>query len=139
MEIVDPILECEFNRNEAVRMIEVALVCTNSSPSIRPSMSEVVQMLEGEIEVTQVMSDPCLYGHNWSISKLRGIDTHGSSSTLGVNDQTTTTTTQSSVSECDLYPLSKFHRRIFILVTVISKDVHIAVSLMRYERLVTLS
>ncbi|EFH69837.1 predicted protein [Arabidopsis lyrata subsp. lyrata] len=32
MEIVDPILEGDFNSDEAVRMIKVALVCTNSSP-----------------------------------------------------------------------------------------------------------
>jgi|UniRef100_Q9ASQ6-3 serine/threonine protein kinase len=104
LEIVDRMLEGEFNRSEAVRMIKVALVCTNSSPSLRPTMSEAVKMLEGEIEITQVMSDPGIYGHDWSISKLRDIDTHSSSSTSGVTDQTTTTM-KSSVSGCDLYPL----------------------------------
>ncbi|VVA92984.1 unnamed protein product [Arabis nemorensis] len=103
MEIVDPMLEGDFNSKEAVRMIKVALVCTNSSPSLRPTMSEVVQMLEGELDITQVMSDPGLYGHDLSISKLRDNDTHGSSSTSGVTDQTTTS--KSSVSGNDLYPL----------------------------------
>ncbi|KFK44799.1 hypothetical protein AALP_AA1G304800 [Arabis alpina] len=104
MDIVDPMLEGDFNSKEAVRMIKVALVCTNSSPSLRPTMSEVVEMLEGEMDITQVMSDPGLYGHNLSISKLGDIDTHGSSSTSGVTDQTTTTI-NSSVSGSDLYPL----------------------------------
>ncbi|VVA92985.1 unnamed protein product [Arabis nemorensis] len=104
IEIVDPVLEGDFNSKEAVRMIKVGLVCTNSSPTLRPTMSEVVQMLEGELDITQVMSDPGLYGHNLSISKLRDIDTHGSSSTSGMTDQTTTTI-NSSVSGCDLYPL----------------------------------
>uniref|UniRef100_M4EMZ1 non-specific serine/threonine protein kinase n=1 Tax=Brassica campestris TaxID=3711 RepID=M4EMZ1_BRACM len=104
MKIVDPRLEGHFNIKEAVRMIKVAFVCTNSSPSLRPAMSEAVQMLEGEIEITQVMSDPGLYDHNLSISKLRGTDAHGSSSTSGLTDQTTTTM-KSSVSSCDLYPL----------------------------------
>ncbi|KAH0893748.1 hypothetical protein HID58_056177 [Brassica napus] len=104
MDIVDPVLEGDFNSKEAVRMIKVALVCTHSSPSLRPTMSEAVQMLEGEIEVTQVMSDPGLYGHNWSISKLRDADTHASSSTSGVTDQTASTM-KSSVSGSDLYPL----------------------------------
>ncbi|CAH2034358.1 unnamed protein product [Thlaspi arvense] len=103
LEIVDPVLEGDFNSKEAVRMINVALVCTNSSPSLRPTMSEAVQMLEGVIEITQVMSDPGLYGDNWSISKLRDVDTHGSSSTSGVTDQTTTTI-KSSVSGSSLYP-----------------------------------
>ncbi|CAH8299405.1 unnamed protein product [Eruca vesicaria subsp. sativa] len=101
MEIVDPKLEGDFNMKEVERMIKVALVCTNSSPSLRPTMSEAVQMLEGEMEITQVMSDPGLYEHNLSISELRGT---GSSSTSGLTDQTTTTM-KSSVSSCDLYPL----------------------------------
>ncbi|CAH2034368.1 unnamed protein product [Thlaspi arvense] len=103
MEIIDPILEGDFNSTEAVRMIKVALICTNSSPSLRPTMSEVVKMLEGEIEITQVMSDPVVYGHNWSFSMLKDIDRHGSSSTMsGVTDQTTTTM-KSSVSGNELY------------------------------------
>ncbi|CAF1969542.1 unnamed protein product [Brassica napus] len=104
MDIIDPVLEGEFNRKEAERMIKVALVCTNSSPLSRPTMSEAVQMLEGETEITQVLSDPGLYGNDWNISKLRGIDTHGSSSTSGLTDQTATTM-KSSVSGADLYPL----------------------------------
>ncbi|CAH8332538.1 unnamed protein product [Eruca vesicaria subsp. sativa] len=104
MEIVDPVLQGDFNKKEAVRMIKVALVCTNSSPSLRPTMSEVVQMLEGEKEITQVLSDPGLYGHNWSISNLMDINTDGDLSTSGVTDQTATTM-KSSVSGRDLYPL----------------------------------
>ncbi|KAJ4894853.1 putative LRR receptor-like serine/threonine-protein kinase [Raphanus sativus] len=101
MEIVDPTLEGDFNIKEAVRMIKVAFVCTNSSPSLRPAMSEAVQMLQGEIEITEVMSDPGLYDHNLSISRQRNT---GSSSTSGLTDQTTMTM-KSSVSSCDLYPL----------------------------------
>ncbi|XP_056841627.1 probable LRR receptor-like serine/threonine-protein kinase At1g29720 isoform X2 [Raphanus sativus] len=103
-EIVDPVLQGDYNSNEAVRMIKVAIVCTNSSPSLRPTMSEAVQMLEGEVEITQVISDRGLYGHNWSISNLRDIDTDGILSTSGVTDQTATTM-KSSVTGCDLYPL----------------------------------
>ncbi|XP_023632709.1 probable LRR receptor-like serine/threonine-protein kinase At1g29720 isoform X2 [Capsella rubella] len=105
MEIVDAMLKGEFNNNEAARMIKVALVCINSSPSLRPTMSEVVQMLEGEMEIPQVMSGPGLYGPNWSISKLKEIDTDGSSSKFGVTDHQTTTTVKSSASGSDLYPL----------------------------------
>ncbi|CAH8298907.1 unnamed protein product [Eruca vesicaria subsp. sativa] len=91
LKIVDPTLEGDFNSKEAVRMINVALVCTNSSPSSRPTMSKAVQMLEGVIEIAHVTSDPGLYGDDWSISKLKGNDTHGGSSTTGVTDQTTMT------------------------------------------------
>ncbi|CDY26317.1 BnaA09g26680D [Brassica napus] len=102
LEIVDPMLEGEFNSKEAVRMINVALVCTNSSPSMRPTMSETVQMLEGVIEIKEVMPDSGLYGHDWSMSKLMHIDTRGRSSTSGVTDQTETSM-KSSVSGFDLY------------------------------------
>ncbi|CAH8326804.1 unnamed protein product [Eruca vesicaria subsp. sativa] len=92
MEVIDPILEGNFKSEEAVRMIKVALLCTNSTPSLRPTMSEALQMLEGEIEITHVMPDHGLYGHNLSISKLMDTDTttrHGSSSTTtGMTDQT---------------------------------------------------
>uniref|UniRef100_A0A1J3I593 non-specific serine/threonine protein kinase n=2 Tax=Noccaea caerulescens TaxID=107243 RepID=A0A1J3I593_NOCCA len=105
MEILDPVLEGDFNSKEAVRMIKVALVCTNSSPSLRPTMSEAVKMLEGVIGITEVVSDPGLYGHDWSMSKLRDIDTtNGSSSTSGVTEQTSTTM-KSSVCGSDIYPL----------------------------------
>ena len=70
MEVVDPVLQGDFNSKEAVRMIEVALVCTNSSPALRPTMLEAMQMLEGEMEITPVMSDHGLYEHNLSISKM---------------------------------------------------------------------
>lgn len=102
LEIVDSSLEGNFNSKEAVRMINIALVCTNSSPLLRPTMSEAVKMLEGVIGITPVMSDPGLYGHNWSL-KLRNIDSHGSSSMSGLTDQTKTM--KSSVSSNDLYPL----------------------------------
>ncbi|CAH2034372.1 unnamed protein product [Thlaspi arvense] len=111
MEIVDPVLEGDFNSKEAVRMISVALVCTNSSPSLRPTMSEAVQMLEGEIEITQVMSDPSMYGHDLSFSKLmeRIANSHTldglSGNEKSASDQTRRTVA-SSVSGYDLYPVS---------------------------------
>ncbi|KAJ0836735.1 putative non-specific serine/threonine protein kinase [Helianthus annuus] len=47
MDLVDPRLGSDFNKIEAVRMMEVAILCTNQSPALRPTMSEVVNMLEG--------------------------------------------------------------------------------------------
>ncbi|XP_056847272.1 probable LRR receptor-like serine/threonine-protein kinase At1g29720 isoform X2 [Raphanus sativus] len=105
MEVIDPILEGDFKSEEAVRMIKVALVCTNSTLSLRPTMSEAVQMLEGELDITSVMPDHGLFGHNLSISKLVDIDTttHGSSSTTtGMTDLEM----KSFVSSNDLYPLN---------------------------------
>nr|DAD41111.1 TPA_asm: hypothetical protein HUJ06_015434 [Nelumbo nucifera] len=46
--IVDRNLNRNYNSQEVEMMIQVALLCTQSSPEDRPTMSEVVRMLEGE-------------------------------------------------------------------------------------------
>ncbi|GMP26049.1 hypothetical protein CsSME_00002648 [Camellia sinensis var. sinensis] len=46
--IVDRNLNKSCNIEEVEMMIQVALLCTQSSPEDRPTMSEVVRMLEGE-------------------------------------------------------------------------------------------
>lgn len=46
--IVDCNLDQNYNIHEVEMMIQVALLCTQSSPEDRPAMSEVVRMLEGE-------------------------------------------------------------------------------------------
>ncbi|XP_031474105.1 probable LRR receptor-like serine/threonine-protein kinase At1g53440 isoform X2 [Nymphaea colorata] len=53
-ELVDPSLESNFSEEEALRMLKVALLCTSPSPSLRPKMSTIVDMLEGRTEVYQV-------------------------------------------------------------------------------------
>lgn len=47
MELVDPKLGSNFSEDEAMAMINVALMCTNSSPALRPIMSTVVSVLGG--------------------------------------------------------------------------------------------
>ncbi|KAJ6296975.1 hypothetical protein OIU78_022657 [Salix suchowensis] len=54
MEMVDPRLGSAFNKKEVVRMINVALLCTNQSPALRPAMSTVVSMLEGKTDVEEL-------------------------------------------------------------------------------------
>ncbi|XP_078431218.1 putative LRR receptor-like serine/threonine-protein kinase At1g53430 [Wolffia australiana] len=51
LELVDPALGRNFSMEEAQQMLNLALVCTNPSPSLRPAMSAVVSMLEGHAEV----------------------------------------------------------------------------------------
>lgn len=45
MDLVDPKLGSNLNKEKAMRMIKVALLCTNPSPTLRPTMSAVVSML----------------------------------------------------------------------------------------------
>ncbi|XP_024028525.1 probable leucine-rich repeat receptor-like serine/threonine-protein kinase At3g14840 [Morus notabilis] len=58
MDLVDPKSGSEFNKEEANRMIKVALLCTNPSQALRPGMSEVVSMLEGRTAVHELIMDP---------------------------------------------------------------------------------
>ncbi|XVF18539.1 hypothetical protein REPUB_Repub11eG0031000 [Reevesia pubescens] len=51
LELVDPSLGSKYSKEEALRMLNLALLCTNPSPTLRPSMSSVVSMMEGKIPV----------------------------------------------------------------------------------------
>ncbi|XP_052154250.1 probable LRR receptor-like serine/threonine-protein kinase At1g56140 [Oryza glaberrima] len=68
--LVDPNLE-EFNREEVLRAIRVALLCTQGSPHQRPPMSRVVTMLAGDVEAPEVVTKPS-YITEW---QLKGGDT----------------------------------------------------------------
>ncbi|KAH7414597.1 hypothetical protein KP509_14G001100 [Ceratopteris richardii] len=46
--LVDPDLKSHYETHEVEQLIQVALLCTQSSPVDRPKMSEVVRMLEGD-------------------------------------------------------------------------------------------
>ncbi|KAJ8633388.1 hypothetical protein MRB53_026724 [Persea americana] len=51
LELVDPALGSDYCEEEVLRMLNVALLCTNPSPTLRPAMSAAISMLEGKIEV----------------------------------------------------------------------------------------
>jgi somatic embryogenesis receptor kinase 1 len=46
--LVDPDLQNNYQETEVENLVQVALLCTQGSPSDRPKMSEVVRMLEGD-------------------------------------------------------------------------------------------
>ncbi|KAK2988677.1 hypothetical protein RJ640_012713 [Escallonia rubra] len=60
-----------MNNEEAIRMIKVALLCTNPSPALRPVMSAVVGMLQGHISVQELNMDPSIYGDDLMLQSLR--------------------------------------------------------------------
>lgn len=51
LELVDPRLGSNYSKKEAMAMLNLALLCTNQSPSLRPTMSSVVAMLEGKAPI----------------------------------------------------------------------------------------
>lgn len=99
-EILDPKLEGVFNVMEAERMIKVSLLCSSKSPTLRPTMSEVMKMLEGETEIEQTISDPGVYGDELRFKRSSEMGTSSLPSNYLVS------ITSSCESAYDLYPLS---------------------------------
>ncbi|GLT52539.1 hypothetical protein SLA2020_258740 [Shorea laevis] len=102
MELVDPRLGTEFNKEEAIRMIKVALLCTNPSPALRPVMSSVVSMLEGKTHVPELIMDPTTFSDGSRLSALRNQfnqihlqSTSGSCSLIQSSDANVTCSTSS--------------------------------------------
>ncbi|XP_062153041.1 probable LRR receptor-like serine/threonine-protein kinase At1g07650 isoform X2 [Alnus glutinosa] len=73
LELVDPALGSEYSSEETMVMLNVALMCTNASPTLRPTMSQVVSMLEGQTDVQDLLSDRGLSVNN---SKYKTIRNH---------------------------------------------------------------
>ncbi|KAJ8899933.1 hypothetical protein K2173_019638 [Erythroxylum novogranatense] len=55
LQMVDPILCMNFPEEEALRFLKVGLLCVQESAKLRPQMSQVVRMLNNEIDTRDVM------------------------------------------------------------------------------------
>ncbi|RZC74185.1 hypothetical protein C5167_049670 [Papaver somniferum] len=53
LDLIDPILKSNYSKKEVLRMLNIALLCTNRSPALRPMMSTVVGMLKGRLPVLE--------------------------------------------------------------------------------------
>ncbi|KAH6764093.1 Leucine-rich repeat transmembrane protein kinase [Perilla frutescens var. frutescens] len=73
LELVDPELGSAYSSEEAMVLLNVALLCTNAAPTLRPTMSQVVSMLEGRTAVQDLLSDP---GFSTADSKFKAIRNH---------------------------------------------------------------
>eukprot|EP00253_Pinus_taeda_P017303 PITA_17303 len=58
LELMDPEIESTCSEEEVLRVIKVALLCTQAVPTMRPSMSRVVAMLTGDVEINPPASRP---------------------------------------------------------------------------------
>ncbi|KAL3739800.1 hypothetical protein ACJRO7_021119 [Eucalyptus globulus] len=101
MRLVNEKLKAEVNEEEAKIMIKVALLCTNASPSLRPMMSEVVNMLEGKMAVPDVIPEPSTYCEDLRFKAMRDLRKHGqqqSHTECQTQNSTTINTLRSSSS-----------------------------------------
>ncbi|KAJ6926115.1 LRR receptor-like serine/threonine-protein kinase [Populus alba x Populus x berolinensis] len=108
MAMVDPKLRSEFNKEEAEKMIKVALLCANASPSLRPTMTAVVSMLEGQTSVHEVISDRSIYGgaSQFKYDHFQQVADQSCSTQDSIFSSDKTWNASTSTSAHDLYPPS---------------------------------
>ncbi|KAI5429813.1 L-type lectin-domain containing receptor kinase S.4 [Lathyrus oleraceus] len=58
LEVVDPKLNGNFDESEVMMVLKLGLICSNDVPTIRPSMRQVVRILDGEVELPNEMRKP---------------------------------------------------------------------------------
>ncbi|KAF9591661.1 hypothetical protein IFM89_005242 [Coptis chinensis] len=110
MDLVDPRLESNYIKEEVLGMINVALLCTNSSPTLRPMMSSVVSMLEGQTAVQKVASGSGISSDDMKFKAIR--NQYQQILDPSMNDSQTQSMsmeapwTVSSTSASDLYPIN---------------------------------
>lgn len=56
-ELIDERLGSRVNKEEVERVVKVALLCTNATPSVRPTMSEAVRMMEGNLAIPDTVAE----------------------------------------------------------------------------------
>ncbi|MFS7915992.1 putative non-specific serine/threonine protein kinase [Helianthus anomalus] len=99
LDLIDPSLS-SFDEQQATRMLGVALLCVQASPTSRPAMSRVIAMLSGDVEVTPVTTKPS-YLTDWDFNDITNTfddEEPISSENTTMTTATTTTTTNTTTS-----------------------------------------
>ncbi|QCD76914.1 brassinosteroid insensitive 1-associated receptor kinase 1 [Vigna unguiculata] len=86
--LVDERLGQELNETEVEKVVRIALLCTNASVSLRPTMSEVVKMFEGELDIPDAIPEPSSYSEDLRFKALRDLNQHRSKQSLSGNSST---------------------------------------------------
>lgn len=79
--MIDEKLSYNYNKEEVLRVSGVALLCTQVNHSLRPSMSRVVSMLVGDIEIGDIPSKST-YMSDWHVDDFH--DHKGESFSWGI-------------------------------------------------------
>ncbi|KAG8085610.1 hypothetical protein GUJ93_ZPchr0010g7262 [Zizania palustris] len=103
--IIDADLEDDLDVEQACRFLKVGLLCTQDATKLRPSMTDVVQMLLGEMDVsTERITKPSVIsglGELQASDQQRSSDAHSlllrSSTTIEPSTSSSDATTQSSL------------------------------------------
>ncbi|XP_015571303.2 probable LRR receptor-like serine/threonine-protein kinase At1g56130 isoform X1 [Ricinus communis] len=102
LELVDVKLS-DFSEEEVIRLTRVALLCTQTSPNLRPSMSRVVAMVSGDTEVGSVSSKPgYLTGWKFDDSTFTSDDNVTKGTDTSFYDSSTSTTMVADAKQPEL-------------------------------------
>ncbi|XP_020888795.1 probable leucine-rich repeat receptor-like serine/threonine-protein kinase At3g14840 [Arabidopsis lyrata subsp. lyrata] len=110
-DVVDPRLGTDYNKQEAMTMIKIGMLCTSPAPGDRPSMSTVVSMLEGHSTVNVEKLLEASLNNEKDEESVRAMKRHYA--TIGEEEITNTTATDgpftssstSTANAGDLYPV----------------------------------
>ena len=117
MDVVDQRLGTDYNREEAMTMINIGILCTSQVPSDRPSMSTVVSMLEGSstVDVEKLLEASFSRGNEKDEKSVRAMKKHyaiiSGEEMTSMTDQSIntygpfTSSSTSTANASDLYPL----------------------------------
>nr|PNR62805.1 hypothetical protein PHYPA_001229 [Physcomitrium patens] len=101
----DQKLQNDFNKEEAIRVLKVALLCTNDAPTSRPSITQVVQVLIGAREFPEYLLKHLLESYQstprprWYDSDLSNANSSYTHTGRHFNSPTAVTTTSASRDE----------------------------------------
>ena len=110
MELVDTDLGSNFDKEQVMVMINVALLCANASPTNRPSMSSVLSMLECGVDVPDLVPDSSVSDidetKSEAMRRYYQFSIEKTASTIPSKSSIYGPPTGSSTSGVDLYPFS---------------------------------
>ncbi|XP_010258651.1 PREDICTED: putative serine/threonine-protein kinase [Nelumbo nucifera] len=114
--LVDTALNGEFDAEEACRFLKIGLLCTQDAPKLRPSMSTVVKMLTGEIDIThKPISKPGLISDFLDL-KVRSVENQKNSknttyTSSGSDRQYNLSLSSDSTTSCATMTFTAIHDR----------------------------
>ncbi|KAH9779334.1 putative leucine-rich repeat receptor-like serine/threonine-protein kinase [Citrus sinensis] len=110
MELVDTDLGSNFDKEQLMVMINVALLCASASPTNRPSMSSVLSMLECGVDVPDLVPDSSISDvdetKSEAMRRYYQFSIEKTASTIQSTSSIYGPPTRSSTSGADLYPFS---------------------------------
>ncbi|KAG7012800.1 Cysteine-rich receptor-like protein kinase 3, partial [Cucurbita argyrosperma subsp. argyrosperma] len=95
---VDPTLGGDYPRDQASWLLQIGLVCVQAFADLRPSMSMVVKMLNGNYEIPQPKQPPYLHPSSGDIKK------HNSSDSSNPNLYSNSKNSQTSMTQSIIDP-----------------------------------